>query len=51
MTIETQGQELKVNTENPKSSSIVCNAGKFFKVIITLIAAEKILLYLLSAYN
>lgn len=51
MTNETQGQKLKVNTENPKCSSIVCNAGKFFKVIISLLAAENIPLYLLSANN
>lgn len=48
MTNKTQGQEFKVNTENPKCSSIVCNAEKFFKVIISLIAAENIPLYLLS---
>lgn len=51
MTNETQGQELKVNTENPKCSSVVCNAGKFFKVIISLRAAENISLYLLSVNN
>lgn len=40
-----------MNTENPKCSSIVCNAGKFFKVIISLIAAENIPLYVLSEHN
>lgn len=48
MTNETQEKELKANSENPKCSSIVCNAGKIFKVIMSLMAAENIPLYLLS---
>lgn len=48
MTNETQEQEPKTKSENPKCSSIICNAGKFFKVIMSLWAAENIPLYLLS---
>lgn len=48
MTNETQEQELKANSENPKCCSIVCNAGKFFKVIMSLMAAENVPLYLLA---
>jgi len=42
---ETQKQELKANSGHPKCSSIVCNAGKFFQVIMSLMAAENIPLY------